>query len=131
MTWEVNIQPGHLARNMPKGASAQGREAAVIDVAQDLLLANLQEKGILQSLSLKGELLSESFTPGKKAGSLLTLISRLRKLTPLSIKRLSPSLARLKSHPRALHLHNGETPWQMERLFFWSLYKKPIAFKQT
>ena len=34
----INIQPGHIARHTPRNAGAQGREAAVVDVAQDLLL---------------------------------------------------------------------------------------------
>jgi len=50
----INIQPGHIARHTPHGAGAQGREAAIIDVAQDLLLRHLHEKGILAHLVFKG-----------------------------------------------------------------------------
>lgn len=50
----MNIQPGHIARHTPKGAGAQGREAAVIDIAQDLLLAHLHEQGLLDALAIKG-----------------------------------------------------------------------------
>ena len=50
----MNIQLGHIARHTPQGAGAQGREAAVIDIAQDLLLRHLQEEGILDSLAIKG-----------------------------------------------------------------------------
>lgn len=32
----MNIRAGHIARHTPRGAGAQGREAAVVDVAQDL-----------------------------------------------------------------------------------------------
>lgn len=49
-----NIQIGHIARHTPKGAGAQGREAAVVDVAQDLLLMHMEEKGLLDSLAIKG-----------------------------------------------------------------------------
>ena len=35
----MNIRVGHVARHTPRGAGAQGREAAVVDIAQDLLLA--------------------------------------------------------------------------------------------
>ena len=36
--YEISIQPGHIARHTPRNAGAQGREAAVVDIAQDLLL---------------------------------------------------------------------------------------------
>lgn len=50
----MNIQIGHIARHTPRGAGAQGREAAVADVAQDLLLAHMHEAGILGNLAIKG-----------------------------------------------------------------------------
>jgi len=50
----LNIQPGHIARHTPRGAGSQGREAAIIDVAQDLLLRHLHEKGTLEHLVFKG-----------------------------------------------------------------------------
>ena len=40
---QVQIQPGHIARHTPQGAGSQGRGAAIIDVAQDLLLRYLGE----------------------------------------------------------------------------------------
>lgn len=51
---EPDIQAGHIARHAPLGASAQGREAAVVDVAQDLLLAYLSDVGILDAFAIKG-----------------------------------------------------------------------------
>jgi len=42
------LTPGYLARHAP-GTSAQGREAALIDVAQDLLLRELAESGVSPS----------------------------------------------------------------------------------
>lgn len=51
---QIDIMPGHIARHTPRNAGAQGREAAVVDVAQDLLLRDLQENGILASLAIKG-----------------------------------------------------------------------------
>ena len=33
----INITPGHIARHTPRFAGAQGKEAAIIDIAQDLL----------------------------------------------------------------------------------------------
>lgn len=47
------LTPGHLARHAP-GRSTQGREAALIDVAQDLLLRELAEVGVLSTLAFKG-----------------------------------------------------------------------------
>jgi len=47
------LTPGYLARHAP-GSSAQGREAALIDVAQDLLLRELAESGVLSTLAFKG-----------------------------------------------------------------------------
>lgn len=52
--YQINIQPGHIARHTPKNAGAQGREAAVVDVAQDLLLRELYENGVLGSVAIKG-----------------------------------------------------------------------------
>ena len=46
------LTPGYLARHAP-GSSAQGREAALIDVAQDLLLRELAESGVLSTLAFK------------------------------------------------------------------------------
>lgn len=51
---QANIQLGHIARHAPRNAGAQGREAAVVDVAQDLLLYHLHEIGILDKVAIKG-----------------------------------------------------------------------------
>jgi len=50
----MNIQIGHIARHTPTGAGAQGREAAIVDIAQDLLLRDLALEGILESVAFKG-----------------------------------------------------------------------------
>ena len=50
----LNIQPGHIARHTPHGAGSQGRDAAIIDVAQDLLLRHLYEENVLHNLVFKG-----------------------------------------------------------------------------
>jgi len=54
MTRPLNIQPGHIARHTPTNAGAQGREAAIVDIAQDLLLRELAYEGILHALVFKG-----------------------------------------------------------------------------
>lgn len=51
---DISIQPGHIARHTPRNAGAQGREAAVIDIAQDLLLRRLHDEGLLDGVAIKG-----------------------------------------------------------------------------
>jgi hypothetical protein len=51
---QLNIQLGHIARHTPPNAGAQGREAAIVDVAQDLLLRHLHQEGVLDGLAFKG-----------------------------------------------------------------------------
>ena len=46
------ITPGWLARHTPQGPG--GRQAALIDIAQDLLLAQLHQRGIFDHLVFKG-----------------------------------------------------------------------------
>ncbi len=48
----TSITPGRLARHTPPGP--QGRYAALIDIAEDLLLAHLDEQGIFEHLVFKG-----------------------------------------------------------------------------
>lgn len=50
-TYEVNIT---LARVVRHAASTQGRDAALIDIAQDLLLRHLDDVGLLVELAFKG-----------------------------------------------------------------------------
>jgi predicted nucleotidyltransferase component of viral defense system len=50
----ITINPGHLARHTPRNAGAQGREAAIVDIAQDLLLRHLHAEGVLAGLAFKG-----------------------------------------------------------------------------
>ncbi|MDR0991175.1 MAG: nucleotidyl transferase AbiEii/AbiGii toxin family protein [Propionibacteriaceae bacterium] len=50
----ITINPGHIARHTPPRAGAQGREAAIIDIAQDLLLRHLNDEGILDRMVFKG-----------------------------------------------------------------------------
>lgn len=51
--YEVSLTPGYLAQHAP-GSSSQGRSAAVIDVAQDLLLRELHDRDLLPLLAFKG-----------------------------------------------------------------------------
>jgi predicted nucleotidyltransferase component of viral defense system len=48
----TRITPGWLARHTPQGPG--GRQAALIDIAQDLLLARLQRRGVFDHLVFKG-----------------------------------------------------------------------------
>lgn len=54
MTDTMNITAGWIAQHTPKGAGAGGRDAAILDVAQDLLLRELHERKALRSLVFKG-----------------------------------------------------------------------------
>jgi len=49
-----NIQLAHIVRHTPHGAGAGGRDAAIVDVAQDLLLRHLHLEGVLDRLAMKG-----------------------------------------------------------------------------
>ncbi|MFJ2369164.1 nucleotidyl transferase AbiEii/AbiGii toxin family protein [Microbacterium sp. NPDC087665] len=51
---EITLTIGHVARHTPKGAGAQGRDAALVDIGQDLLLRHLHGEGILEPLAFKG-----------------------------------------------------------------------------
>jgi len=50
----VNITPAWVARHTPKGAGSMGREAALVDIAQDLILRELHTIGLLDELVFKG-----------------------------------------------------------------------------
>jgi hypothetical protein len=67
---ELNITPGQIARHTPRAAGAQGRDAALVDIAQDLLLRDLHEQGLLDELAFKGGApRCASSTPATRAGS--------------------------------------------------------------
>lgn len=50
----ISLTLGWLGRHTPPGAGVDGRQAAVIDVAQDLLLRELHQRGVLDALVFKG-----------------------------------------------------------------------------
>lgn len=51
--YQVRLTEGHVLRHAP-AQSAQGRDAAVIDIAQDLLLRHLHDEGVLTLVAFKG-----------------------------------------------------------------------------
>ena len=53
MPHDVNLTIGHVLRHAPSKGS-QGLDAALIDIAQDLLLRHLDESGIIDDLAFKG-----------------------------------------------------------------------------
>lgn len=66
-TSNITVTVGWIARHTPKGAGAGGREAAILDIAQDLLLRELHETGALDALVFKsrGELhVTDAARPG-------------------------------------------------------------------
>lgn len=50
----VSLTIGWISRHTPPGAGVNGRDAAVIDIAQDLLLRELHGLGVLDALAFKG-----------------------------------------------------------------------------
>lgn len=50
---DVRLTQGHVLRHAP-AQSAQGRGAAIIDIAQDLLLRHLSERAVLTMVAFKG-----------------------------------------------------------------------------
>jgi predicted nucleotidyltransferase component of viral defense system len=53
-TGPITLTVGWISRHTPPGAGVDGRDAAVIDIAQDLLLRDLHERGSLDALVFKG-----------------------------------------------------------------------------
>ncbi|MHB2029267.1 MAG: nucleotidyl transferase AbiEii/AbiGii toxin family protein [Acidimicrobiales bacterium] len=51
--YEVQLTTGHILRHAP-AQSTQGHDAALIDIAQDLLLRHLSDRGVLEYVSFKG-----------------------------------------------------------------------------
>ena len=62
----MNLTIGHIARHTPVGSGAPGREAAIIDIAQDLLLAYLQTNGYLEDVVIKGGTAIRKLYAGKE-----------------------------------------------------------------
>lgn len=50
----ITVTSGWVGRHTPPNAGAGGRDAAIIDIAQDLLLRELRERGALDALVFKG-----------------------------------------------------------------------------
>ena len=50
----IHLTRAHLLRHSPRGAGSQGQEAVLVDVAQDLLLRDLHEVGLMHDLVFKG-----------------------------------------------------------------------------
>ena len=66
---QISIQPGHIARHTPRNAGAQGREAAVVDIAQDLLLREPQENCTLAFVAAVDGLSIGLFSYGAARGT--------------------------------------------------------------
>lgn len=62
----IKLTTGHIARHTPTGSGAPGREAAIIDIAQDLLLAYLEESGVMDHVALKGGTAIRKLYAGKE-----------------------------------------------------------------
>lgn len=64
-TYEVALTKGHVLRHAP-AHSAQGVEAALIDIAQDLLLRSLAEEGVTDLIVFKGGTALRKFYAGAR-----------------------------------------------------------------
>jgi predicted nucleotidyltransferase component of viral defense system len=51
---DITLTVGWIGRHTPRGAGAGGREAAILDIAQDLLLRELHDSGALETFVFKG-----------------------------------------------------------------------------
>jgi len=74
--YAIRLTQGHVLRHAP-AQSPQGRDAAVIDIAQDLLLRQLAEVGVLSLVAFKGGTALRKVYAGAADGSRPTLISQL------------------------------------------------------
>ena len=63
---KINITEGYIARHTPVGSGAPGREAAIIDIAQDLLLSYLEDNGFMNEVCLKGGTAIRKFYAGRE-----------------------------------------------------------------
>ena len=61
-----NLTEGYIARHTPTGCGAPGREAAIIDIAQDFLLSHLEECGKMEHVCLKGGTAIRKLYAGKE-----------------------------------------------------------------
>lgn len=77
---DIRIQVGHVTRHMPTGAQAQGREAAVVDIAQDILLRHLSIIGVMGALPFKGGTALRKLYAGKEGRFSLDLDFSIRNL---------------------------------------------------
>ncbi len=62
----LKLTEGYIARHTPVGSGAPGREAAIIDIGQDLLLAYLAEAGLMSAVALKGGTAIRKLYAGKE-----------------------------------------------------------------
>ncbi len=62
----LRLTEGYIARHTPVGSGAPGREAAIIDIGQDLLLSYLSEAGLMKDVALKGGTAIRKFYAGKE-----------------------------------------------------------------
>jgi hypothetical protein len=85
-SYPVTVTRARVLRHAP--TSSQGFEAAVIDIAQDLLLRHLHDVGLLTELAFKGGTALRSCTPAPPAASPSTWTSRSPRSAP-TLRRCS------------------------------------------
>lgn len=65
--YEVTTTRAHVLRHAP--ARGQGLDAALVDIAQDLLLRHLHDSGLLDELVFKGGTALRKLYAGSRPGS--------------------------------------------------------------
>ena len=63
---KASLTEGYIARHTPTGSGAPGREAAIIDIAQDFLLSYLEDSGKMDRVCLKGGTAIRKFYAGRE-----------------------------------------------------------------
>ena len=63
---KAGLTEGYIARHTPTGSGAPGREAAIIDIAQDFLLSYLEDNGKMDQVCLKGGTAIRKFYAGRE-----------------------------------------------------------------
>jgi len=96
----VRVTRGHILRHMPPGSAAQGREAALVDIAQDLLLRELHVAGLMEELVFKGGTALRKLYAGSAGRFSLDLDFSVRDIGTSA----DDVLDLLESHVAGLHL---------------------------
>lgn len=77
---DVQLTIGRVVRHAP-AKGGQGLEAALIDIAQDLLLRDLSVRGVIDELAFKGGTALRNGATGSACRSMITTEGRFQNFT--------------------------------------------------